>query len=135
MKATMLLVLLTISTAQAAEPKGTLTLACKGIKSETTPRIADADQSSISVDIIIDFGARTVTGFPLPPVCNLDQPVIRDITETTIFFTGCSPSDLTVSYSFLGTFHRVTGAVEADFKSTGDVTWTRSFSLKCKPTR
>ena len=84
----MLLVLLTISTAQAAEPKGTLTLACKGIKSETTPRIADVDQSSISVDIIIDFGARTVTGFPLPPVCNLDQPVIRDINETTIFFTA-----------------------------------------------
>jgi hypothetical protein len=142
MKATMLLVLLTISTAQAAEPrgtlpepKGTLTLACKGTKSETTPRIADEDQSSVSVDIIIDFGARTVAGFPLPPICNLDQPVIKDITGTTIFFTGCNPSDLTVSYSFLGTFDRRTGAVEADFKSTGDVTWTRSFSLKCKPTR
>jgi hypothetical protein len=121
--------------AQAAEPRGTLTLACKGTKSETTPRIADADQSSISVDIIIDFGGKTVTGFPLPPVCELDQPVIREITDTTIFFTGCSPSDLTVSYSFLGTFDRKNGALEAGFKSTGDVTWTKSFSLKCKQTR
>src|SRR6516165_3474457 len=47
-----------IGLAQAAEPKGTLTLACQGTKSETTPRIADADQSSVSVDIIIDFGPR-----------------------------------------------------------------------------
>jgi len=124
-----------IAVAQAAEPKGTLTLACQGTKSETTPRIADADQSSISVDIIIDFGARTITGFPLPQVCELDQPLIRNITETTISFSGCSPSDLTVSYSFLGTFDRRTGAVEAGFTSTGDVTWTRSFSLKCKLTR
>jgi hypothetical protein len=105
-----------------AQPTGTLTLGCKGTKSETTPRIAEAGKSSISVDIIIDFGARTVTGFPLPPVCDLDRPMIRDITETTIFFTGCSPIDLTVSYSFLGTFNRGTGAVEADFIGTGDVT-------------
>jgi len=126
-----------INKTQVAEPKGTLTLACQGTKSETTPRIADEDQeSSISVDIIIDFGARTVTGFPLPPVCDLDQLVIRNITENTIFFTGCSPSDLTVTYGFLGTFDRKTGVVKAGFMSTGDGrTWTRTFSLKCKPSR
>ena len=124
-----------IAVAQAAEPRGTLTLACKGTKSETTPRIAEANQSSISLDIIIDFGARTIIGFPLPSVCELDQPAIREITETTIFFTGCSPIDLTVSYSFHGTFDRGTGAMEAGFIGIGDVTWTRSFSLKCKPTR
>ena len=137
MKALILLALagLSIATAQAAEPRGTLTLACQGTKSETTPRIADEDQSSISVNIFIDFEARTVTGFPLPPVCDLDQPVIRDITETAISYTGCSPSDLTVSYSFLGTFDRRTGAAEANFTSTGDVTWTRRFSLKCKLSR
>jgi hypothetical protein len=44
---------------------------------------ADAYQGSISVDIIIDFGARTIAGFPLLPVCNLDQPAIGEITETT----------------------------------------------------
>ena len=120
---------------QAAEPRGTLVLACKGDKSETRPMIGDEGQSSISVNIIIDFGARTVTGFPLPPVCELDQPVIRNVTENTIFFTGCSPSDLTVNYSFLGTFDRKNGAMEADFMSTGDVTSSRSFSLKCKSTR
>ena len=75
-----------IAVAQAAQPTGTLTLACKGTKSETTPRIAEANQSSISLDIIIDFGARTIIGFPLPSVCELDQPAIREITETTIFF-------------------------------------------------
>jgi hypothetical protein len=53
-----------VAVAQAAEPR-TLTLACKGTKNETTPRIVDEDQSSISVDIIMDFGGRTVTGFPL----------------------------------------------------------------------
>ena len=119
-----------------AEPTGTLTLACKGEKIETTPRVADEDQSPISVDIVIDFKAQTVTGFPLPPVCELDQPVIRNITENTIFFTGCSPSDLTVTYGFLGTFDRKTGAVKAGFMGTGDGrTWTRTFSLKCKPSR
>jgi hypothetical protein len=42
-----------IAVAQAAQPRGTLALACKGDKSETTPRIPDANRSSISVDIII----------------------------------------------------------------------------------
>ena len=78
---------------------------------------------------------------PLPPDpfrhqdSAIAQPVIRDITETAISYTGCSPNDLTVSYSFLGTFDRRTGAADATFTSTGDVTWTRNFSLKCKPTR
>jgi hypothetical protein len=127
-----------IAVAQAAEPTGTLTLACKGTKSETTPRIAEAGQSSISVDIIIDFGARTITGFPLPPVCELDRPAIREITETTIFFTGCSPIDLTVSYSFLGTFNRETRAMEAGFIGTGDsgtLAEMQADPLKCKPTQ
>src|ERR1700730_15364841 len=134
MKALMLLAL-ELLVPQAVEPRGPLPVARKGTKNEATPWLADADQSSSSVDIIVDFGGKTVTGFPLPPVCELDQPVIREIADTTIFFTGCSPSDLTVSYSFLGTFDRKNGALEAGFKSTGDVTWTKSFSLKCKQTR
>jgi hypothetical protein len=130
-----LLLLAGLSIAQAAEPRGTLTLACKGTKSETTPRIADESQSSISVDIIMNFGVKTVTGFPLPPVCELDQPMISEVTDRTIFFTGCSPSDLALNYSFVGTFDRKSGALEAAFKSIGDVTSTRNFSLKCKSTR
>jgi len=133
-------------TAQAAEPTGTLTLACEGTSTETSPHVlgsqrgADAERISISIGIIVDFAARTVTGFPLPPV--LDRPaVIRDVTETTISFTSSftntTPSGLILTYSFDGTIDRVTGAVEAGFMSTtrDGPTWTRSYSLKCKPTQ
>ena len=63
MKAPILLALvgLSISTAQAAEPTGTLTLACKGTETE---RWGEAGTSSdeISIGIIVDFQKKAVLG-------------------------------------------------------------------------
>ena len=59
MKAPTLLAFLGLTTAQAAEPTGTLTLACEGT---TRLNYDDADEPS-SMGIIVNFAARTVTGF------------------------------------------------------------------------
>jgi hypothetical protein len=62
--AAMLAVMLVgLPTAQAAET--TLTLACEGTKTETSRYGGDAERrKAISLSIIINFAAQTVTGFP-----------------------------------------------------------------------
>jgi hypothetical protein len=126
-------------TAQAAEPRGTLMFACEGTKIETQPYGGDAEQrETISMGIIIDFAARTVTGFRSEEL--LVRPVITDVSETTISFTGSSdPPGATVSYSMYGNIDRMTGALEAGFISSPKEgygrKWTRSYRLKCRPTQ
>jgi hypothetical protein len=63
-KATLLLVLagLWMSSAQAAEPTGTLALACHGMTKEIAPQLG-AKPEPISMGIIVDFAARTLEGF------------------------------------------------------------------------
>jgi hypothetical protein len=69
-----------LPTAQAADE--TLMLACEGTKTETSRYGGDAERrKAISLSIIIDFAARTVTGFP--DVEGLVRPVITDVSETT----------------------------------------------------
>jgi hypothetical protein len=123
-----------VSTAQAADE--TLMLACEGTKTETSRYGGDAERrKAISLSIIIDFAARTVTGFP--DVEGLVRPVITDVSETTISFAGSSDPTATVSYSMSGTINRVTGAAEAGFMSFPKEgygrTWTTSYALKCRP--
>ena len=123
-------------TAQAAEPRGTLMFACEGTKIETQPYGGDAEQrETISMGIIIDFAAGTVTGFRSEEL--LVRPVITDVSETTISFTGSSDPTATVSYSMNGNIDRMTGALEAGFISSPKegygLKWTRSYRLKCKP--
>jgi hypothetical protein len=104
-----------VSTAHAADE--TLTLACEGTKTETSRYGGYSERrEAISLGIIINFAARTVTGFP-PDVEVLVRPVITDISETTISFTGSSDPTATVSYSMTGTINRVTGAMEAGLMS------------------
>ena len=133
MKAPMLLALaaLSISTAQAAEPTGTLTLACEG----TTKWSDDAKPEPTFTGIIIDFGARTIEGFAR----DVSFPIlITDVTETTIRFMGNNwndPKNFT-SFSIDGTIDRVTGAVEATFVGVmGKEKWSATYVLKCKPTQ
>ena len=105
MKALMLLALagLSISTAQAAE--GVLTLACHGTV-ETTYKTPEP----ISMSIIIDFTARTVTGF------TGDFPVaITALNEVAVTFGGSSTNG---AFTVSGSIDRVTGNVEA-FSSLG----------------
>jgi hypothetical protein len=59
----MLLVLAALSTAQAAEPTGTLTLACQGTATDKTDLREAAKPEPVSMGLIIDFTTKTGCGF------------------------------------------------------------------------
>jgi hypothetical protein len=86
-------------TAQAADE--TLTLVCKG----TVQRNAMKSEP-VSVGIIVNFTARTITGFTLEklPLTMLNS------NDTTVQFSG---SDSTSSLIIDGIIDRVTGDMEA----------------------
>jgi hypothetical protein len=143
MKAPMLLALiaLSISTAQAAEPTGTLTLACQGVT--TNPLAPGSKEEPLSIRIIVDFAARTVdfghqANFPAQ---------ITDLTETTIMFWASDSFDRTkvLMSTVEGSIDRMTGEVIADiFSQKKDGTecdapgkrvckGIKRYWLKCKP--
>src|SRR6516164_8864356 len=136
MKAVMLLAL-GLLVAHAAEPTGTLTLACEG--TTTTKNIetqVDETPEPISMGIIVDFAARMVDGFGvLVP--------ITDVGDVTVVFYSNDPGDADahINTTIFGTIDRMTGEVRAakiwvglaNNKSPIDI-WT-NFSLKCKPTQ
>jgi hypothetical protein len=135
MKAPMLLVLLTISTAQAAEPTGTLTLACQG--TVTDGMQPDPKPEPVSMSITINFNAHTIAGFDAP-----SELKILDVNEVTIRFGSSvrSVSDRQfVEWIVGGTLDRTTGDVAAMSSAfdpkTRAPTVKRDFSLKCKPTQ
>jgi hypothetical protein len=126
MNATILLLLAGLSIAQAAEPRGTLTLACKG----TTGRSAlspDAEREPVSMAIILNFAAKTIEGFG-------DKYSIRltDSEELALTFDGPSTGNKFPNSNIRGSINRVTGDVEAYLTSDfGPV----HYSLQCKPTQ
>jgi hypothetical protein len=120
-----LLLLAGLSTVQAAEPTGTLTLACEGTEQHRKERLEPyGEPDAISMGIIINFANRTVefAQFKYPTM------QITDVTETTIFFYGSDSSVL-----LFGTIDRILGTVEAEYR--GPLMAASSFSLKCKPTQ
>jgi hypothetical protein len=122
MKAPTLLALtvLSISTAQAAE--GVLALACEGTV-ETTYKTQPSDKPEpISMGIIVDFTARTVTGF------TGDFPVVAAVNEVAVTFGGFNR---TGAFTISGSIDRVTGNVEVFSSVAGSS--TRHFSLHCEP--
>src|SRR5260370_13220105 len=94
MKAPMLLALaaLSISTAQAAEPTGTLTLACQGTMiDKTDPSSEVAKPEPVTMGLMIDFSSNTVAGFEhLNPVLGGAAVKIIVVDKTTIGFSGTS---------------------------------------------
>ena len=134
MRATMLLVLasLSMSTAQSAEPARTL--ACKGTKEIAT----GAKPEPISMGISVDFTTRRIEGFGSDDTF---QIVITDVTEMNINFMGSNEDDprKIISNFIMGTIDRVTGIVEAmvtarQVGSKKEV-WNISYALHCKPTQ
>jgi ethanolamine utilization microcompartment shell protein EutS len=131
MKAPMLLALAALSSAQAAEPTGTLTLACKG--TETDKGDAGSSSEQINIGVIVDFQKKAVLGL------SGGEPVpvpITSISETTISF---DISVRAVGWVMTGTLDRVTGAlVASSIKSDPSTRKTRlsvSLDLQCKPTQ
>jgi hypothetical protein len=133
MKPSILLALAVLSTAKAAEPTGTVTLACNGTIKEGRPPLG-AKPEPASMGIIVNFDARTLVGFGADDTFRI---AIGNITETEINFSGSNVGDPTRSYTYHidGTIDRVTGAVEAMVHGSmrGGPTWSTSYSLECKP--
>jgi len=124
------LLVATSMTAQAAEP-ATLTLACKGTVTITTAK--DAKPEPVSMGIIVNFTARTVTGF------EDDYPVtITAVDDLHISFSGSRGNRWRIE----GSMDRVTGDMEAGW-TTWDLTrdlkykvaWSQLLWLKCRPTQ
>jgi hypothetical protein len=109
-----------LSSAHAADT--TLTLACQGA------RKTDAKPEPISMSIIVNLTARTVTGFTAD-----DYPVtITRFDDVYISFSG-SKSD---SWRIEGSIDRVTGDTVAISMwrnpTTGEVS-SLEYALKCRP--
>jgi hypothetical protein len=116
-------------TAQAADE--TLTLACKG----TVQRNAMKSEP-VSMGIVVNFTARTITGFTLPTE-KLPLTMLN-FSDTTVQFSG---SNSTSSLIIDGIIDRVTGDLEATaimqppLSETTAKTTIERYSLKCKPTQ
>jgi hypothetical protein len=116
-------------TAQAADE--TLTLACKG----TVQRNAMKSEP-VSMGIIVNFTARTITGFTLPTE-KLPLTVLN-FNDTTVQFSG---SNSIGSLRIDGLIDRVTGDLEAtairqpSITETTAATTIERYSLKCRSTQ
>jgi hypothetical protein len=116
-------------TVQAADE--TLTLACKG----TVQRNAMKSEP-VSMGIIVNFTARTITGFTLPTE-KLPLTMLN-FNDTTVQFSG---SDSSSSLIIDGIIDRVTGDLEAtairqpqpSITETKAATTIERYSLKCRP--
>jgi hypothetical protein len=130
MKALILLALagLSISTVHAAEPTGTLTLACQG--TVTIKFRASYEPDPISMGLIVSFTNRTVKGTARwGPYLFDDEIPITNSNEDTVVFSGFSKF---LGMTIHGSMDRVTGDVGmvAIEKAT-----EFDYSLKCKPTQ
>ena|SRR5262249_14155605 len=110
----------------AAEPTGTLTLACQG----TTTFMAPIRRSE---PVSMGFADKTVQGFTYP----VDFPVkITGISDTMIVFSGQGPSRPN-HFQIDGSIDQVTRVIETTTVLRSDETstlWSIS-SLKCRPTQ
>jgi hypothetical protein len=135
--AALIIVLVGLSvSAQAADPTGTLTLACQGTATDKTDPSSGGKPEPVSMGLMIDFTSNTIAGFEnlYPGVVGGAQVKIILIDPTSIGFSGISAVGGTV----FGTVDRITGDVEAaaEFWShetqPDKLVWGRRYSLKCK---
>jgi hypothetical protein len=124
----MLLALAALSSAQTAEPTGTLTLACK--RTETDRGGAGTSSDEINIGVIVDFQKKTVLGLS----GDSESVPITSISETTISFAAKE-----TGWVMTGTLDRVTGALVASSiksdPSTRKTILSVSLDLQCKPTQ
>ena len=109
----------------AAEPTGTLTVACKGTNIVEYVATHNKVPSQVTMGIIVDFQKKTVVGFT--PGDDISV-MIKDVDETAISFGGQA-----LNVIITGTIDRVTGTVVATIIN-GETT-TDSLELQCKPTQ
>jgi hypothetical protein len=87
----------------------------------------------ISVGLIVNLTARTITGFRYPEYL-ADLPVaITAVNTMALTFAGSKKEDGNKDTSLTGTVDRITGDLQADYYLHASL--TRTYSLKCKPTQ
>ena len=127
-----------VSTAQATEPTGRLTLACQG--TTTSPTSDNPTPKPVSKGIIVNFTTRIVQGFGIPGVM-IDFPIkITATDDMTVAFSGSALNQKAVTgsydWTFTGTIDRVSGDVAASFRLTKTETMQifveTNYALKCK---
>ena len=102
-----------------------LALACKGTVADKIN--LDAKPEPISMSIIVNLTARTVTGFR-----NAQFPItITSIDEVRISFRGLNSSPAFFAAVY-GSIDRVTGAVEATTDGLPTLNSLTRYSLKCE---
>jgi hypothetical protein len=111
--------------ALAAEPTGTLTLACEGTLTDVHSNLPAV---SASKRIIVDFTERTVKGFGVP----IDKVEVSSVSEALITFGGPNTD---AGWTFQGSIDRVTGDLEAmgTLRGPRGIVGVMVYSLKCKP--
>ena len=121
---------LLIGTAQAAEPKEPLMLACRGERIWWGAPNTDPVKEQVSMGIIVNFTAWTVNGLGRDW---RDAIPIHTITETAITFFAERQDD-PVEASIIGTIDRITGDVDAGITASGSSgKVSMLYSLKCNP--
>jgi len=114
---------LSAAAAEAAEPAGTMALACKGRSESGT----GAGSNQISKGVILDFQTKIVSGL------SDGATKITGVSETTISFSG-SEAGLAIK----GTLDRVTGTLLASSirsdPETRRTTSLVSYDLRCRRT-
>jgi hypothetical protein len=135
MKEAMLLLLASLSIAQAVEPTGTLTLACEGTANDKTDLTEATTPKPVSMGLIIDFKGKTIAGFERAfPTFSLPVEIIN-VDTTNIGFSSNDGSGGAV----FGTVDRITGDVEAAMehwnRETNKLQWATVYLLKCKSTQ
>jgi len=131
MKTLILLALLGLATAQAAEPM-TLTLACQGTATQDTE--PDAKQP-ISLGIVLNFTTRTVQGFPF-----IGDAEITKVDDGRIVFVARYHGSKEVhdEWGFVGSIDRVTGDLKAHWMLMNMETGNSrivAYRLKCQSTQ
>jgi len=116
------LALLLVLTVAAAEPTGTLTLACSGQKMSRTLPNRDMSEEQVSIGVMANLTARMVLFGDAWP-----SPIpIQDVTEKTIMFWEGRPADAKMVY---GSIERISGETQARIKNDNSMVL---YSVKCK---
>jgi len=138
-----LLMVLGVAPTHAAEPTGTLTLACEGERTQTWRVGGFGEEKTtrepISMSIIIDFRAQTgeyfetrTDGWEDRRSLQISGATEMNISFKADWFVGEDKRDPIAKFVLDGRIDRVTGALVASRLGGGAI---MRYSLKCKPTQ
>ena len=116
----------------AAEPTGTLTLACQGTTRLSIASSPWSPDESSSMSLIVNFATQTVTGLRYGDLSYDDEfPVgITGANDLIVMFGGSNDGSDNPT-TITGTIYRMTGDIYVIWKGGAVI---RTYSLKCKPT-